>query len=185
MPAVLCSLGSPRRAYSQPASQRLSVALQQAQAYRQRTALPFMPLAVTFTDVSYSVPMPPVSDGRKLVMPIGQQALVATTYASRGGKVGHLEGNGGKLILQLLHLMQDAGAAAADPSAAAGQLQLLKGINGAFRPNILTALMGASGAGKTTLMDVLAGRKTGGTISGDIRVGGFPKEQHTFARVMG
>ena len=34
-------------------------------------------------------------------------------------------------------------------------------------------------------MDVLAGRKTGGTITGDIRVGGFPKEQHTFARVMG
>ena len=26
---------------------------------------------------------------------------------------------------------------------------------------VLTALMGASGAGKTTLMDVLAGRKTG------------------------
>ena len=34
----------------------------------------------------------------------------------------------------------------------AGQLLLLKGITGSFRPRVLTALMGASGAGKTTLM---------------------------------
>ena len=40
-------------------------------------------------------------------------------------------------------------------------------------------------AGKTTLMDVLAGRKTGGVVSGDIRVNGFPKVQRTFARVTG
>lgn len=38
---------------------------------------------------------------------------------------------------------------------------LYQGITGAFRPGVLTALMGASGAGKTTLMDVLADRKTG------------------------
>lgn len=37
----------------------------------------------------------------------------------------------------------------------------VQGITGAFRPGVLTALMGASGAGKTTLMDVLADRKTG------------------------
>ena len=42
------------------------------------------------------------------------------------------------------------------------QLELLRGISGAFRPGILTCLMGVSGAGKTTLMDVLSGRKTGG-----------------------
>ena len=39
-------------------------------------------------------------------------------------------------------------------------LQLLNQCNGSFRPGILTALVGSSGAGKTTLMDVLAGRKT-------------------------
>lgn len=41
------------------------------------------------------------------------------------------------------------------------ELELLQGISGAFRPGRLTALMGVTGAGKTTLMDVLAGRKTG------------------------
>ncbi|KAH9724096.1 ABC transporter G family member 37 [Citrus sinensis] len=63
------------------------------------------------------------------------------------------------------------------------RLQLLSDISGTFRPGILTALMGVSGAGKTTLMDVLSGRKTGGIIEGDIRIGGYPKVQHTFARI--
>ena len=38
---------------------------------------------------------------------------------------------------------------------------------------------------KTTLMDVLAGRKTGGYIEGDIRISGYPKNQRTFARISG
>ena len=43
---------------------------------------------------------------------------------------------------------------------------LLKGVIGAFRPGVVTALVGVSGVGKTTLMDVLAGRKTGVYIEG-------------------
>lgn len=65
------------------------------------------------------------------------------------------------------------------------RLVLLKGVSGAFRPGVLTALMGVSGAGKTTLMDVLAGRKTGGYIEGNITISGYPKKQETFARVSG
>ncbi|KAH6826662.1 ABC-2 and Plant PDR ABC-type transporter family protein [Perilla frutescens var. hirtella] len=65
------------------------------------------------------------------------------------------------------------------------KLQLLRDVTGAFRPGVLTALMGVSGAGKTTLMDVLAGRKTGGYIEGDIMISGFPKNQETFARISG
>ncbi|KAF9594978.1 hypothetical protein IFM89_035751 [Coptis chinensis] len=65
------------------------------------------------------------------------------------------------------------------------RLQLLRDVSGAFRPGILTALVGVSGAGKTTLMDVLAGRKTGGYIEGSISISGYPKNQETFARVSG
>ncbi|KAG2729218.1 hypothetical protein I3760_01G239000 [Carya illinoinensis] len=50
------------------------------------------------------------------------------------------------------------------------KLVLLKDVSGAFKPGVLTALMGVSGAGKTTLMDVLAGRKTGGYIEGNITI---------------
>ncbi|XP_030965023.1 pleiotropic drug resistance protein 2-like isoform X2 [Quercus lobata] len=65
------------------------------------------------------------------------------------------------------------------------RLQLLRDVSGAFRPGILTALVGVSGAGKTTLMDVLAGRKTNGYIEGSISISGYPKNQATFARVNG
>lgn len=65
------------------------------------------------------------------------------------------------------------------------KLRLLNEVTSAFRPGVLAALMGVSGAGKTTLMDVLAGRKTGGYIEGDIRISGFPKKQETFARISG
>ncbi|KAL7259858.1 hypothetical protein ACSBR1_005679 [Camellia fascicularis] len=65
------------------------------------------------------------------------------------------------------------------------RLQLLVNITGAFRPGVLTALVGVSGAGKTTLMDVLAGRKTGGVIEGSINISGYPKNQETFARISG
>ncbi|CAO2170179.1 unnamed protein product [Urochloa humidicola] len=65
------------------------------------------------------------------------------------------------------------------------RLEILKGVSGSFRPGVLTALMGVSGAGKTTLMDVLAGRKTGGYTEGTITVSGYPKKQQTFSRVFG
>ncbi|KAG9146577.1 hypothetical protein Leryth_014601 [Lithospermum erythrorhizon] len=64
-------------------------------------------------------------------------------------------------------------------------LQLLRDVSGAFRPGVLTALVGVSGAGKTTLMDVLSGRKTGGYTEGSINISGFPKNQSTFARISG
>ncbi|CAK8543698.1 unnamed protein product [Lathyrus sativus] len=65
------------------------------------------------------------------------------------------------------------------------KLVLLNRVSGAFRPGVLTALMGVTGAGKTTLMDVLAGRKSGGYITGNIRISGYPKKQDTFARISG
>ncbi|OQR80584.1 ATP-binding Cassette (ABC) Superfamily [Achlya hypogyna] len=59
-----------------------------------------------------------------------------------------------------------------NPTKGEPDLQLLKGINGYALPGTITALMGSSGAGKTTLMDVIAGRKTGGKIEGQILLNG-------------
>jgi ABC-type transport system involved in cytochrome bd biosynthesis fused ATPase/permease subunit len=55
-----------------------------------------------------------------------------------------------------------------------GERQLLRDVHGWVKPGQLGALMGSSGAGKTTLMDVLAQRKTDGTITGSVLVDGLP-----------
>eukprot|EP00742_Colponemidia_sp_Colp-10_P003656 GILJ01003891.1.p1 GENE.GILJ01003891.1~~GILJ01003891.1.p1 ORF type:complete len:1450 (-),score=269.52 GILJ01003891.1:263-4612(-) len=63
--------------------------------------------------------------------------------------------------------------------------QLLHNVNGFAKPGTLTALMGSSGAGKTTLMDVIAGRKTVGEIKGSILLNGHPQDLATFSRISG
>ena len=45
---------------------------------------------------------------------------------------------------------------------------ILSDITGYFAPGTLTALMGSSGSGKSSLLDILSKRKTQGTIEGDI-----------------
>jgi len=64
-------------------------------------------------------------------------------------------------------------------------LDLLKGITGYALPGSITALMGSTGAGKTTLMDVIAGRKTGGSIRGQILLNGFEASDLSVRRCTG
>ena len=52
------------------------------------------------------------------------------------------------------------------------EITLLSKIEGYFEPGTMTALMGSTGAGKTTLMDVLAARKNQGTRLGEIMING-------------
>ncbi|KAE8056426.1 hypothetical protein FH972_013201 [Carpinus fangiana] len=101
---------------------------------KQGMVLPFVPLSLSFDEISYAVDMP--------------QDMKAQGFTE-------------------------------------DRLVLLKAVSGAFRPGVLTALMGVSGAGKTTLMDVLAGRKTGGYVEGSIMISGYPKKQETFSRISG
>lgn len=44
--------------------------------------------------------------------------------------------------------------------------------------------MGSSGAGKTTLMDVIAARKNSGRIEGRIGVNGFPMQKASWSRTL-
>ncbi|EEY58948.1 ATP-binding Cassette (ABC) Superfamily [Phytophthora infestans T30-4] len=72
-----------------------------------------------------------------------------------------------------------------NPKSPSEQLELLKGINGFAVPGTITALMGSSGAGKMTLMDVIAGRKTGGKISGKILLNGYEATDLAIRRCTG
>ncbi|GLJ44167.1 hypothetical protein SUGI_0921640 [Cryptomeria japonica] len=114
---------------------------------------------------------------------------------SRMGAVADASGNASKgmllpfqplsIVFDEVNYYVDMPAEMKEQGVTEDRLQLLRDVSGAFRPGVLTALVGISGAGKTTLMDVLAGRKTGGYIEGAISISGYPKKQETFARISG
>jgi ABC-type multidrug transport system ATPase subunit/ABC-type multidrug transport system permease subunit len=80
---------------------------------------------------------------------------------------------------------QDLWYSVPDPHNPKESLTLLKGISGYALPGSITALMGSTGAGKTTLMDVIAGRKTGGTIQGKITLNGYEASDLAIRRSTG
>uniref|UniRef100_H3G6W9 ABC transporter domain-containing protein n=1 Tax=Phytophthora ramorum TaxID=164328 RepID=H3G6W9_PHYRM len=80
---------------------------------------------------------------------------------------------------------QDLRYSVPDPHNPKQSLELLKGISGFALPGSITALMGSSGAGKTTLMDVIAGRKTGGKITGKILLNGYEASDLAIRRSTG
>lgn len=80
---------------------------------------------------------------------------------------------------------QDLWYSVPHPSNPKESIDLLKGISGFAKPGTMTALMGSSGAGKTTLMDVIAGRKTGGKIRGKILLNGHEATDLAIRRCTG
>ncbi|KAF8850810.1 hypothetical protein BDZ45DRAFT_708183 [Acephala macrosclerotiorum] len=61
---------------------------------------------------------------------------------------------------------------------------ILDHVNGWVKPGTLTALMGATGAGKTSLLNVLADRADVGVISGDVLINGH-RRSNSFQRDTG
>lgn len=66
----------------------------------------------------------------------------------------------------------------------AGRL-ILDNITGHLKPGQATAIMGASGAGKSTFLDILARKQKRGTVSGHMSVNGRIIKDEEFKRVMG
>ncbi|OQO08533.1 hypothetical protein B0A48_06403 [Cryoendolithus antarcticus] len=63
--------------------------------------------------------------------------------------------------------------------------QILSGITGAVHPGELLAIMGASGAGKTTFLDILARKNKRGLASGNIWINGEKYTDSEFRSVIG
>ncbi|CAN1149097.1 ABC transporter G family member 24 [Linum perenne] len=62
---------------------------------------------------------------------------------------------------------------------------LLRCVTGKIKPGRITAVMGPSGAGKTTFLSALAGKAVGCSISGVILINGKPKSIHSYKRIIG
>jgi len=57
---------------------------------------------------------------------------------------------------------------------------ILTNCTGSIQPGTLNAIMGSSGGGKTSLLDVLADRKDAGSVNGTILVDGAPRDSENF-----
>ncbi|CAH0514956.1 unnamed protein product [Peronospora belbahrii] len=90
-----------------------------------------------------------------------------------------------KHVIPITVAFKDLWYSVPDPANPKETIDLLKGISGYALPGTITALMGSSGAGKTTLMDVIAGRKTGGKIAGQILLNGYPATDLAIRRSTG
>lgn len=62
---------------------------------------------------------------------------------------------------------------------------VLEDIDGFFQPGRLTAIIGSSGAGKTSLLSVIAGETTSGTVTGSIIVNGEDWAERNMREISG
>ncbi|KAL3421365.1 ATP-binding subfamily g member 2 [Phlyctema vagabunda] len=63
--------------------------------------------------------------------------------------------------------------------------QILSGVNGVAHPGEIMAIMGASGAGKTTFLDILARKNKRGNVSGNFYVNGEKVDDAEYKNVVG
>ncbi|OAQ28895.1 ABC transporter [Linnemannia elongata AG-77] len=66
-----------------------------------------------------------------------------------------------------------------------GGKEVLRDVSGLVRPGQVMAIMGASGAGKTSLLDILARRHKSGTVHGNIYINGRTISHSEYKRVVG
>ena len=66
-----------------------------------------------------------------------------------------------------------------------GGRQILSGVHGIVRPGQVMAIMGASGAGKTTFLDILARKNKRGTVTGNFYINGEVVSDEDYKSVIG
>ncbi|CAH9080382.1 unnamed protein product [Cuscuta epithymum] len=62
---------------------------------------------------------------------------------------------------------------------------LLRSVHGIVMPGRITAVMGPSGAGKTTFLSALAGKTVGCTLTGSILINGKTESIHSYRKIIG
>ncbi|XP_022998839.1 ABC transporter G family member 28 [Cucurbita maxima] len=62
---------------------------------------------------------------------------------------------------------------------------LMRCVTGKIMPGKVSAVMGPSGAGKTTFLSALAGKVTGCTMTGMILINGQPESIHSYKKIIG
>ena len=72
-----------------------------------------------------------------------------------------------------------------DISYTLGNRKILDGISGCVKPGQVMAIMGASGAGKSTFLDILARKDKRGTVTGTTLVNGREVSDSEFRKVVG
>ncbi|XP_047322682.1 ABC transporter G family member 28-like [Impatiens glandulifera] len=63
--------------------------------------------------------------------------------------------------------------------------QIMRCVTGKIMPGRVSAVMGPSGAGKTTFLSALAGKATGCTRTGQILINGKPDSIHSYKKIIG
>lgn len=66
-----------------------------------------------------------------------------------------------------------------------GKQQILSNVSGTVNPGQMLAIIGASGAGKTSFLDILARKSKRGQVSGESRLNGRAVSDSQFKRVVG
>ncbi|VAH25168.1 unnamed protein product [Triticum turgidum subsp. durum] len=66
-----------------------------------------------------------------------------------------------------------------------GKRKLLRSVTGELQPGRVTAVMGPSGAGKTTFLNAVAGKVTGYQVTGSVLVNGAPGSIRSYKKIIG
>ncbi|KNE58552.1 hypothetical protein AMAG_04118 [Allomyces macrogynus ATCC 38327] len=83
------------------------------------------------------------------------------------------------------HIQCKARSARRSPTPESGEQEILHGVHGLVRPGQVLAIMGGSGAGKSTCLDILARRTKTGVIKGELLVNGRVLDRHEFRTMVG